>query len=62
MGVRQLTMNPGKFDSLVAVLVDDLIPFLDKADQCEEIFNLLLQQVGIINLIIVCFMKKCNQC
>lgn len=42
-------MNPGKFDSLVAMLVDELAPFLDKPDQCEEIFNLLLETVSKIN-------------
>ena len=47
--MRTLTLNPGKFDSLVAHLVDTISPFLEEANQCEEIFNLILQQV--INLI-----------
>lgn len=61
MGVRTLTMNPGKFDSLVASLVNDLIPFLDKPEQCKEIFNLLLQQVSLINfLVYFYFFPNCN--
>ena len=43
--MRTLTMNPGKFDSLVSHLVDTISPFLDQASQCEEIFNLIIQQV-----------------
>ncbi|XP_016845761.1 polyadenylate-binding protein-interacting protein 1 [Nasonia vitripennis] len=42
--MRTLTMNPGKFDSLVAHLVDTISPFLDESSQCEQIFNLIIQQ------------------
>lgn len=38
-------MNPGKFDSLVAHLVDTISPFLDEPSQCEQIFSLIIQQV-----------------
>lgn len=47
--MRTLTMNPGKFDSLVAHLVDTISPFLDQPNQCEEIFKLIIQQVCISN-------------
>lgn len=43
--MRTLTMNPGKFDFLIAHLVDIISPFFDQLDQCEEIFNAIVQKV-----------------
>lgn len=45
--MRTLTMNPGKFDSLVSHLVDSINPFLDQPTPCFDIFNMILEQVGI---------------
>ncbi|KAL7290121.1 hypothetical protein TKK_0015842 [Trichogramma kaykai] len=42
--MKTLTMNPGKFDSLVPHLVDTVSPFLEDASHCEKIFNLIIQQ------------------
>ena len=55
--MRTLTMNPGKFDSLVAHLVDAISPFLDQPDPCQELFSLILQQV-FNYLIIYCNIVK----
>jgi hypothetical protein len=43
--MRTLTTNPGRFDSLVAQLVDTISPYLDQPKHCEEIFNMIIQQV-----------------
>ncbi|XP_023244991.1 polyadenylate-binding protein-interacting protein 1 isoform X2 [Copidosoma floridanum] len=42
--MRTLTLSPGKFDSLVAHLVDTVNPFLDQPNQCEQIFQMIIQQ------------------
>ncbi|XP_023247981.1 uncharacterized protein LOC111643898, partial [Copidosoma floridanum] len=43
--MRTLTLSPGKFDSLVAHLVDTVNPFLDQPNQCEQIFQMIIQQL-----------------
>ncbi|XP_011495384.1 PREDICTED: polyadenylate-binding protein-interacting protein 1 [Ceratosolen solmsi marchali] len=42
--MRTLTTNPGRFDSLVAPLVDTISPYLDQPRHCEQIFNAIIQQ------------------
>ena len=46
--MRTLTMDPGKFDSLVTHLVDDIMKFLDQDGPCNQILNAIIQQVIII--------------
>ncbi|KAJ8668121.1 hypothetical protein QAD02_009784 [Eretmocerus hayati] len=42
--IRTLTMNPGKFDSLIAHLMDSISPFLDDPGCCQTILKMIIDQ------------------
>lgn len=47
VAMRALTLSPGRFDSLVAPLVDAITPCLTNAAQAHAIISAILRQVSV---------------
>lgn len=45
--MRALTLSPGRFDSLVAPLVEAITPCLTNTAQTQAIVDAMLRQVGL---------------
>ena len=45
--MKSLTMNPGRFDSLVNRIVNSVKPYLDQPSQSQQIATMIIQQVHI---------------